>query len=106
MNPSRPTNLIKWTAVLGACGAVAATSAQAGGPPADPGWAGIPHCTVPKIEGTLLTSAKTKLHGSLCGSLAPMRLASKAARNTVLTVIPQAGTQLAPGTKVLLIVAK
>jgi hypothetical protein len=106
MNPSRPTSLIKWTVVLGACAAVAATSAQAGGPPADPGWAGIPHCTVPKIEGTLLTSAKTKLHGSLCGSLAPMRVASKAARNTVLTVIPQAGTQLAPGTKVLLIVAK
>ena len=66
----------------------------------------LPHCTVPKIEGSLLTSAKTKLHGSLCGSLAPIRLASKAARNTVLTVVPQAGTQLAPGTKVLLIVAK
>ena len=64
MNPSRHTNLIKWTAVLGACAAVAATSAQAGGPPADPGWAGLPHCTVPKIEGTLLTSARTKLHGS------------------------------------------
>jgi hypothetical protein len=106
MNPSRHTSLMKWTAVLGACAAVAATSAQAGGPPADPGWAGLPHCTVPKIEGTLLTSARTKLHGSLCGSLAPIRLASKAARNTVLAVIPQAGTQLAPGTKVLLIVAK
>ena len=35
-----------------------------------------------------------------------MRPASDAARNTVLTVIPQEGTQLAPRTKVLLIVAK
>ena len=106
MNPLRHTNLMKWTAVLGACAAVAATSAQAGGPPADPGWVGLPHCTVPQIEGTKLTSAKKKLHGSQCGILAPLRQASKVARNTVLTVIPQAGTILAPGTKVLLIVAR
>jgi hypothetical protein len=106
MNPSRHTNLMKWTAVLGACAAVAATSAQAGGPPADPGWAGMPHCTVPKIEGTLLATAKKKLHGSLCGVMAPMRHRSAVARNTVLSSIPEAGTQLAPGTKVLLIVAR
>ena len=106
MNPSRHTNLVKWTAVLGACAAVAATSAQAGGPPADPGWAGLPHCTVPKIEGTLLASARKKLRASLCGVLAPMRRRSAVARNTVLSSIPAAGTELAPGTKVLLIVAK
>ena len=106
MKASHHTGLLKWTAVVGACAAVAATSAQAGGPPADPGWAGLPHCTVPNIEGKLLAAARKSLRGSLCGVMAPLRKRSTAARNTVLTAVPQAGTQLAPGTKVLLIVAK
>lgn len=107
MKASHHTRLLKWTAVLGACAAVAATSAQAGGPPPDPGWAGIPHCTVPRIEGKQLAAARKALHSSLCGVMAPLRRLSKtAARDTVLTAVPQAGTQLAPGTQVLLIVAK
>ena len=106
MKSSRHARLLKWTALVGVLAALAATSAQAGGPPPDPGWAGIPHCTVPSIEGTLLANAKKKLHGSLCGVMAPMRRRSAAARNTVLSSIPAAGTQLAPGTKVLLIVAR
>jgi hypothetical protein len=107
MESSRHTSLLKWTAAVGAAAALAATSAQAGGPPADPGWAGIPHCSVPSIEGTQLATAKKKLRRSLCGVMAPMRRLSKtAARNTVLSSVPEAGTQLAPGTQVLLIVAK
>jgi PASTA domain len=106
MKASRHTTLLKWTALAGVCAAVAATSAQAGGPPADPGWAGIPHCTVPQIEGKQLAAARKSLRGSLCGVLAPLRKRSTAARNTVLTAIPEEGTNLAPGTKVLLIVAK
>ena len=106
MNASRHTSLVKWTAVLGACAAVAATSAQAGGPPADPGWAGIAHCTVPKIEGKQLTLARKNLRDSLCGVMSPLRKRAAAARNTVLTAVPAEGTSLAPGTKVLLIVAK
>jgi hypothetical protein len=103
----KSSRLLKWTAAAAVAGALAATSAQAGGPPADPGWAGIPHCSVPTIEGTLLATAKKKLHSSRCGVLAPLRRLSKtAARNTVLSSVPEAGTQLAPGTKVLLIVAK
>ena len=96
MNPSRRTNLTKWTAVLGACAAICATSAQAGGPPADPGWAGVPHCTVPKIEGKQLAPARKTLRNSLCGVMAPLRKRSAAARNTVLTAIPAEGTILAP----------
>jgi hypothetical protein len=106
MTPSRHISLLKWTAVVGACAAVAAASAQAGGPPPDQGWAGLPHCTVPKIEGKQLAVAKKSLHSSLCGVMSPLRKRSAAARNTVLTAVPEEGTQLAPGTKVLLIVAK
>ncbi len=106
MKASRHTRLMKWMAVVGAGAAVAATAAQAGGPPPDPGWLGVPHCTVPNIEGKQLAAARKSLHGSLCGVMAPMRRRSVAARNTVLTALPQAGTILAPGTKVLLIVAR
>jgi beta-lactam-binding protein with PASTA domain len=38
--------------------------------------------------------------------MAPIRQRSTAARNTVLVSVPEAGTILAPGTKVLLIVSK
>jgi len=102
----KSSRLLRWTALVGVAGALAATSAQAGGPPADPGWGAFPHCTVPTIEGALLATAKKKLHRSLCGVMAPMRRRAAAARNTVLSSIPEAGTQLAPGTEVLLIVAK
>jgi hypothetical protein len=106
MKASRHTRLLKWTALVGACAAVAATSAQAGGPPADPGWEGIPHCTVPHIEGKQLAVARKSLRGALCGVMTPLRKRSTAARNTVLSAIPAEGTTLAPGTKVLLTVAK
>ena len=106
MKASRHTRLMKWMALVGAGAALAATSAQAGGPPPDPGWLGVPHCTVPNIEGKQLAAARKSLRGSLCGVMAPMRRRSVAARNTVLTALPQAGTILAPGTKVLLIVAR
>jgi len=106
MKASHHTRLMKWMALMGIGAAVAATSAQAGSPPADPGWAALPHCTVPNIEGKQLSNARKSLHGSLCGVMAPMRKRSSAARNTVLVAIPQAGTILAPGTKVLLIVSK
>ena len=106
MKASRHTRLMKWMALVGAGAALAATSAQAGGPPPDPGWLGVPHCTVPNIEGKQLAAARKSLHSSLCGVMAPMRRRSVAARNTVVTALPQAGTILAPGTKVLLIVAR
>ena len=106
MKASRHTRFMKWMALVGAGAALAATSAQAGGPPPDPGWLGVPHCTVPNIEGKQLAAARKSLHSSLCGVMAPMRRRSVAARNTVLTALPQAGTILAPGTKVLLIVAR
>jgi hypothetical protein len=107
MKSSRHNHLFKLTALAAVGAALAATSAQAGAPPADPGWELFPHCTVPQIEGTLLGSAKKELVGSLCGYInAPVRTRSAAARNTVLVSVPEAGTILAPGTKVLLIVSK
>ena len=110
MKASRQTRLLKWTALLAIVAGVAATSAQAGPAPGDPasdiGWELFPHCTVPSIEGTQLASAKKALRSSLCGSMAPLRKRSTAARNTVLVSVPEAGTILAPGTKILLIVSK
>ncbi len=85
-------------AVLGASPLLAATSAQAGGPPADPGWAGIPHCTVPNIEGTLLTSAEEE-----AARLPVWKPGADAAgfeggaEHRPARSSPQAGTQLAPG---------
>jgi hypothetical protein len=93
-------------ALVGVGAAVAATSAQAGAPPPDPGWDALPHCTVPSIEGKQLASARKTLRSSLCGVMAPIRTRSVAARNTVLVSVPEAGTVLAPRTKVLLIVAR
>jgi hypothetical protein len=99
-------HLLKASALLAVVAALAATSAQAGAPPADPGWDALPHCTVPSLEGTLLSSARKMLRNSKCGSMAPLRKRAAAARNTVLVSVPRAGTVLAPGTKVLLIVSK
>jgi len=97
--------LMKWTALVAVVGAVAATAAQAGGPPADPGWIGLPHCAVPNVEGLQLVTAKRTLRRERCGVMAPMRRRSTARRNSVLTEVPEAGTHLAPGTKILLIVS-
>ena len=106
MKAPRHTRLMKGSALLAVAAAVAATSAQAGVPPEDPGWEGLPHCTVPTIEGTLLANARKSLRSSLCGVMAPIRKRSAAVRNTVLVSVPEAGTILAPGTKVLLIVSR
>src|SRR5262249_15569274 len=69
MKASRHTRFVKWMALVGVGAAVAATSAQAGQPPADPGWDGLPHCTVPSIEGMQLSSARKSLHKALCGTM-------------------------------------
>ena len=106
MRSSRRTSVMKWVALVTVGAAVAATSAQAGGAPPDPGWSAYPHCTVPNVEGKQLAAARTSLRVSLCGVLSPIRTRSTAARNTVLVAVPDAGTVLAPGTKVLLIVAR
>jgi hypothetical protein len=106
MNVSRHTRLMKLSSLLAVGAALAATSAQAGHPPEDPGWESLPHCTVPATEGMQLASARKALRSSLCGSYAPLRRRAPAARNTVLISIPEAGTILAPRTKVLLIVSR
>jgi PASTA domain len=99
--------MIKWGAAAAVAGALAVPAAQAGAPPEDPGWEGLPHCTVPDIQGVQMTVAKRVLKSALCGTYKkPMRKRSVAAPNTVLTAVPAAGTQLAPGTKVLLIVSR
>ncbi len=105
MKSSRRTRLMIWTALAVATGAVAVSAAQGGGPPADPGWIGLPHCAVPDVEGLQLAVARRTLRRERCGVYAPMRRRSTARRNSVLTEVPDAGTHLAPGTKILLIVS-
>jgi hypothetical protein len=96
-----------WTTIAAVAAAFAATAAYAGGPPEDPGWIGLPHCTVPSIEGMQMTVAKRMLRSARCGTYKqPLRIRSTAAVNSVITQVPAAGTDLAPGTKVLLIVAR
>lgn len=99
--------MLKWAAVAAVAGALAAPAAFAGAPPEDPGWVGLPHCVVPSIDGMQLSAAKRVLKHELCGTYKrPLRSRSTAAPNTVLTVVPETGTHLAPHTKVLLIVAR
>ena len=93
---SSHTRLTKWLALVTVGAAVAATSAQAGGTPPDPGWAAFPHCTVPNVEGKQLAAARTSLRGSLCGVLSPIRTRSTAARDTVLVAVPEARLRDAP----------
>jgi PASTA domain len=99
--------MLTWTAVAAVGAALAASVAQGGAPPADPGWDGLPHCTVPNIQGLQLGNAKKVLKAQLCGTYKqPLRRRSTAAPNSVITVVPEPGTQLAPGTKILLVVAR
>jgi PASTA domain len=99
--------MLKWTAVAAVVGALAAPAALGGAPPEDPGWVGLPHCTVPDVQGAQLSVAKRVLKSARCGTYKKaMFKRSTAAPNSVLTELPEAGSELAPGTKVLLIVAR
>ena len=57
-----------------------------------------------KLSPPRITEGRT-LRRERCGVYAPMRRRSTARRNSVLTEVPDAGTHLAPGTKILLIVS-
>jgi hypothetical protein len=99
--------LMKWTAVAAVGAALAAAAAMAGPPPEDPGWIGLPHCTVPKVGGMQLTAARRLLTSERCGTYRqPLYRRSTAATNSLLMQVPEAGTHLAPGTKILLVVAR
>jgi hypothetical protein len=99
--------ILKWTAVAAVVGALAAPAALGGAPPEDPGWIGLPHCTVPNVQGIQMSAAKRVLKSARCGTYKKaMFKRSIAAPNSVLIEVPEAGTHLAPGTKVLLIVAR
>lgn len=90
--------------------AVAATPSAFGrnsdeGPPDDPGWAGIAHCTVPSVRGAQLADAKRRVRKARCGISEVMRKHSSTKKGRVVLVVPKAGTVLAEGTGVLLVVS-
>jgi beta-lactam-binding protein with PASTA domain len=90
--------------------AVAATPTALGtslepAPPEDPGVAGVPHCTVPAVRGVQLAAAKRRVLKARCTVSGVMRKRSSIAKGRVALVAPRAGTILAEGTGVLLVVS-
>jgi hypothetical protein len=101
--------VIKGVVLLGAVALAAAPTAPARSldpaPPEDPGVTGIPHCTVPALRGVQLAVAKRRVASARCTVSAVMRKRSTVAKGRVTSVVPRAGSVLAEGTGVLLIVS-
>ena len=101
--------MIKAALLLGAVAAATAPTAPAGslgpGPPEDPGVTGIPHCTVPAVRAVPLATAKKRVLGARCTISAVTRRHSDVRKGRVVSVVPRAGTVLADGTGVVLIVS-
>jgi hypothetical protein len=96
-------------ALLGAVAAASAPTAMGlslgPGPPEDPGVTGIPHCTVPAVRGVQLAAAKRRVLGARCTVSAVVSRHSSVRKGRVASVVPRAGTVLANGTGVVLIVS-
>jgi hypothetical protein len=101
--------VIKAALLVGAVAAVTAPAAPAGslgpGPPEDPGVTAIPHCTVPAVRGVPLAAAKKRVLGARCTVSAVTRRHAGVRKGRVASVVPRAGTVLADGTGVVLIVS-
>jgi hypothetical protein len=102
--------VIRAVALLVAVALAAAPTAPARGldpgPPEDPGVTGIPHCTVPGVRGVPLATAKRRVTGARCTVSGVMRKrSSSVAKGRVVSLVPRAGTVLAEGTGVLLMVS-
>jgi beta-lactam-binding protein with PASTA domain len=74
-------------------------------PPEDPGVTGIAHCTVPSVRGAQLADAKRRVLKARCGISGVMRKRSNTKKGRVVLVVPRAGTVLAQGTGVLIVVS-
>jgi hypothetical protein len=98
-----------WGTTMAAAAALAVASAQAVepavGPPPDPGVAGIPHCNVPHVRKLPLAVAEKRLTKALCDVGVVTRKRSKVKRGRVVSAFPTAGSQLAAGTGVDLVVS-
>jgi len=90
--------------VLAACAAAVASAAPE--PPQDPGWVGVPHCTVPNVRGLPLAKAKTRMSGARCGVGIVFRQRSTVKKGAVIYPLPKAGSILAPQTEVDLYVSR
>jgi PASTA domain len=96
--------------LIGLAGIAVATATVAAGvssaQPPDPGWVGIPHCSVPNVTGLQLTAAKRKLVSARCRPGFITRKRSSAKKNRVILQVPIAGTQCAPKTEIDLQVSR
>ena len=95
--------------MLGAAALAAAPTAPATmldpGPPEDPGVSGIVRCAVPAVRGVQLAAAKRRVLQARCTVSSVMRKRSSIRKGRVALVVPKAGTILAEGTGVLLVVS-
>jgi PASTA domain len=101
---TRSRKLVGLVAIAGAAAAAVAGVSSAQGN--DPGWGGIPHCTVPNLNRVQLSVAKRRLVAARCGVGLITRKRSHVAKGRVLLQVPAPGTEMAPGTDVDLTVSK
>ena len=99
-----PRRLIGLAAILGGATAVAAGVSWAQGN--DPGWGGIPHCSVPNVTKVQLRVAKTRLKNARCLPGLISRGRSPVKKGRIYMQVPGPGTQCAPQTQVDLYVSK
>jgi hypothetical protein len=97
--------LLQLGALVLAATATAAASADPE-PPEDPGWTGVPHCTVPRVKGLPVAKAKTRLTSARCGVGFVVRQRSTVKKGAVIYPLPKAGSILAPQTAVDLYVSR
>lgn len=93
-------------ALLLAAATAAAVASAEPEPPQDPGWVGVPHCTVPNVKGLPLAKAKTRLSGARCVVGFIVRQRSTVKKGAVIYPLPKAGSLLAPQTAVDLYVSR
>lgn len=80
---------------------IGAATAQAGGPPPDPGLPPNLTCVVPDVYGLPFQTAKRKLAAAKCGKGWTFRAYSdKVKKGRVLLQVPAAGSHLRIGTGV------
>jgi PASTA domain len=96
--------LLVVAAGISAAAAVAAGVSSAQGN--DPGWGGIPHCSVPNVKKLQLTVAKARLKNARCLPGLITRKRSSVKKGRVYMQVPDPGTQCAPQTQVDLYVSK
>lgn len=110
MTSSRSPQLIGWTALAAVVAVVATAAAQARpnppDPPGPPTTQAVVHCVVPTVRGLRLGVAKAKVVEANCAVGRISRRHSKVAKGRVVSASPRAGSVLASGWQIRLVVSR